>query len=144
MFFLFLFYFWNFKWLWAHNHRLVKYMYTRKSIHNSDRKGIKYRMSYPRWSTSLVASKQFCSDQSAVDQNETSKRNQLPHDPWKNLYWPLVLLSPGIRYKSWSMSKSWCWILYIITNLLILLRCSKICHSSDVNMLVTHPGVLLV
>jgi hypothetical protein len=38
-------------------------------------------MSYPRWSTSLVVNKQFWSDQSTVDQNETSKRNQLPHDP---------------------------------------------------------------
>ena len=41
-------------------------------------------MSYPRWSTSLVVNKQFWSDQSAVDQNETSKRNQLPHDPTTN------------------------------------------------------------
>jgi hypothetical protein len=40
-----------------------------------------------------------------------------------------------------EMSKSWCWILYIITSLLILLCCSKVCHSSDVNMLVTHPCV---
>jgi hypothetical protein len=48
------------------------------------RKGIKYRMSYPRWSTSLVVNKQFWSDQSAVDQNETRKRNQLPHDPTTN------------------------------------------------------------
>jgi hypothetical protein len=64
------------------------------SIHNSDRKGIKYRMSYPRWSTSLVVNKQFWSDQSAVDQNETSKRNQLPHDPTTN---------PGIRSNGlWS------------------------------------------
>jgi hypothetical protein len=61
-------------------------LFTHKSIHNSDRKGIKYRMFYPRWSTSLVVNKQFWSDQS---------------------------------------SKSWCWILYIITSLLILLRCSK-------------------
>ena len=53
-------------------------------MHNSDRKGIKYRMSYPRWSTSLVVNKQFWSDQSAVDQHETSKRNQLPHDPTTN------------------------------------------------------------
>jgi hypothetical protein len=36
------------------------------------------------------------------------------------------------------------WILYIIRSLLILLRCSKVCHSSDVNMLVTHPCALLV
>ena len=65
-----------------------------KSIHNSDRKGIKYRMSYPRWSTSLVVNKQFWSEQSAVDQNETSKRNQLPHDPTTN---------PGIRNNGlWS------------------------------------------
>ena len=56
-------------------------LFTHKSIHNSDGKDIKYRMSYPRWSTSLVVNKQFWSDQSAVDQNETSKRNQLPHDP---------------------------------------------------------------
>ena len=41
-------------------------------------------MSYPRWSTSLVVNKQSWSDQSAVDQNETSKRNQLPHDPTTN------------------------------------------------------------
>ena len=34
-------------------------LFTHKSIHNSDRKGIKYRMSYPRWSTSLVVNKQF-------------------------------------------------------------------------------------
>ena len=46
-------------------------LFTHKSIHNSDRKGIKYRMSYPRWSTSLVVNKQFWSDQSADDQNET-------------------------------------------------------------------------
>jgi hypothetical protein len=59
-------------------------LFTHKSIHNSDRKGIKYRMSYPRGSTSLVVNKQFWSDQSAVDQNETSKRNQLPHDPTTN------------------------------------------------------------
>ena len=59
-------------------------LFTHISIHNSDRKGIKYRMSYPRWSTSLVVNKQFWSDQSAVDQNETSKRNQLPHDPTTN------------------------------------------------------------
>jgi hypothetical protein len=32
---------------------------------------------------------------------------------------------PGMRYKSRSMSKSRCWILYIITSLLIPLRCSK-------------------
>jgi hypothetical protein len=106
--------------MWTHNHRLVMWfkvhrnvndirkqiiafikkhiiiLFTHKSIHNSDRKGIKYRMSYPCWSTT-----------------------------WKNLCWPLVLLSPGMRYKSRSMSKSWCWILYIITSLLILLRCSK-------------------
>jgi hypothetical protein len=137
-------------------------LFTHKLIHNSDRKGIKYRMSYPRWSTSLVVNKQFWSDQSAVDQNETSKRNQLPHDPTTNprirsnglwshhlnpdtdIRIPLVSLSPGLRYKSRSMSTSWCWILYIITSLLILLRCSKVCHSSDVNMLVTHPCVLLV
>ena len=51
-------------------------------------------MSYPRWSTSLVVNKQFWSDQSAVDQNETSKRNQLPHDPTTN---------PGIRSNGlWS------------------------------------------
>jgi hypothetical protein len=36
-------------------------LFTHKSIHNSDRKGIKYRMSYPRWSTSLVVHKQFWS-----------------------------------------------------------------------------------
>jgi len=65
----------------------IMILFTHKSIYNSDRKGIKYRMSYPRWSTSLV-NKQFWSDQSAVDQNETSKRNQLPHDPTTN---------PGIR-----------------------------------------------
>jgi hypothetical protein len=64
--------------------------------------------------------------------------------PLRHKWLPLVLLSPGMRYKSRSMSKSWCWILYIITSLLILLRCSKVCHSSDVNMLVTHPCVLLV
>jgi hypothetical protein len=45
-------------------------------------------MSYSRWSTSLVVNKQFWSDQSVVDQNETSKRIQLPHDPTTN---------PGIR-----------------------------------------------
>jgi hypothetical protein len=33
-------------------------LFTHKSIHNSDRKGIKYRMPYPRWSTSLVVNKQ--------------------------------------------------------------------------------------
>jgi hypothetical protein len=33
-------------------HIIILFMH--KSIHNSDRKGIKYRMSYPRWSTSLV------------------------------------------------------------------------------------------
>jgi hypothetical protein len=59
-------------------------LFTHKSIHNSDKKGIKYRMSYSRWSTSLVVNKQFWSDQSVVDQNETSKRNQLPHDPTTN------------------------------------------------------------
>jgi hypothetical protein len=69
-------------------------LFTHKSIHNSDRKGIKYRMSYPRWSTSLVVNKPFWSDQSAVNQNETSKRNQLPHDPTTN---------PGIRSNGlWS------------------------------------------
>jgi hypothetical protein len=62
-------------------HIIILFMH--KSIHNSDRKGITYRMSYPHWSTSLV-NKQFWSDQSAVDQNETSKRNQLPHDPTTN------------------------------------------------------------
>jgi hypothetical protein len=50
-------------------------LFTHKSIHNSDRNGIKYWMSYPRWSTFLVVNKQFWSDQSAVDQNETSKRS---------------------------------------------------------------------
>jgi len=30
-------------------------------------------MSYPRWSTSLVVNKQFWSDQSAVDQNDTMR-----------------------------------------------------------------------
>jgi hypothetical protein len=75
-----------------HSHIII--LFTHKSIHNSDRKGIKYRMSYPRWSTSLVVNKQFWSDQSAVDQNETSKRNQLPHDPTTN---------PGIRSNGlWS------------------------------------------
>jgi hypothetical protein len=136
-------------------------LFTHKSILNSDRKGIKYRMSYPHWSTSLVVNKQFWSDQSAVGQNETSKRNQLPHDPTTNTgirsnglwshhlnpdtdvrkctkksfplrhkwlhqqntrmrdkhvnitwvadfrCWPLVLLSPGMGYKSRSKSKSW-------------------------------------
>jgi hypothetical protein len=53
-------------------------LFTHKSIHNSDRKGIKYRMSSPRWSTSLVVNKQFLSDQSAVDQNETSYLTILP------------------------------------------------------------------
>ena len=43
-------------------------LFTHKSIHNSDRKGIKYRMSYPCWPTSLVVHTQFWSDQSAVDQ----------------------------------------------------------------------------
>ena len=41
-------------------------------------------MSYPCWSTSLVVNKQFWSDQSAVDQNETSKSNHLPQDPTTN------------------------------------------------------------
>jgi hypothetical protein len=59
-------------------------LFTHTEMHNSDRKGIKYRMSYPRWSTSLVVNKQFWSDQSAVDQHETSKRNQLPQDPTTN------------------------------------------------------------
>ena len=69
-------------------------LFTHKSIHNSDRKGIKYWLSYSRWSTSLVVNKQFWSDQSAVDQNETSKRNQLPHDSTTN---------PGIRSNGlWS------------------------------------------
>ena len=69
-------------------HRII--LFTHKSIHNFDRKGIKYRMSYTRWSTSIVVNLlvSFWSDQSAVDQNETSKRNQLPHDPTTN---------PGIR-----------------------------------------------
>ena len=44
-------------------------LFTHKSIHNFDRKGIKYWMSYPRWSTSLV------------DQNETSKRS---NDLWSH------------------------------------------------------------
>jgi uncharacterized YccA/Bax inhibitor family protein len=48
-------------------------LFTHKSIHNSDRKGIKYRMFYPRWSTSLVVNKQFWSDQSAVDLLRCSK-----------------------------------------------------------------------
>ena len=56
-------------------------LYTHKSIHNSDRKGIKYRISYPRWSNSLVVNKQLWSDQSAVDQNETSKRS---NDLWSH------------------------------------------------------------
>jgi hypothetical protein len=47
------------------------------NIHNSDRKGIKHRMSYPRWSTSLVVNKQFWSDQSAVDQNEVRETSYL-------------------------------------------------------------------
>jgi hypothetical protein len=46
-------------------------LFTHKSIHN--RKGIKYRMSFPRWATSLVVSKQFWSDQSAFDQNDTMR-----------------------------------------------------------------------
>ena len=48
-------------------------LFTHKSIHNSDRKGTKYRMSCTRWSTSLVVNKQFWSDQSAVDQNDTMR-----------------------------------------------------------------------
>jgi hypothetical protein len=59
----------------------IMILFTHKSIHNSDRKGIKYWMSYPRWSTSLVVNKQFWSDQSAVDQNETSKRS---NDLWSH------------------------------------------------------------
>jgi len=47
--------------------------FTHKSIHNFDRKGIKYWMFYPCWSTSLVVNKQFWSDQSAVDQNDTMR-----------------------------------------------------------------------
>ena len=71
-----------------HNETYNHPFHAQINIHNSDRKGIKYRMSYPRWSISLVVNKQFWSDQSAVDQNETSKRNQLPHDPTTN---------PGLR-----------------------------------------------
>jgi hypothetical protein len=59
----------------------IMILYTHKSIHNSDRKGIKYRISYPRWSNSLVVNKQLWSDQSAVDQNETSKRS---NDLWSH------------------------------------------------------------
>jgi hypothetical protein len=100
---------WLFVKMWFKVHRNVNYirkqiiaftkkhiiiLFTHKSIHNSERKGIKYRMSYPRWSTSLVVNKQFWSDQLVVDQNETSKRNQLSHDPTTN---------PGIRSNGlWS------------------------------------------
>jgi hypothetical protein len=59
-----------------------------------------------------------------------------------NLCWPLVLLSPGLRYKSRSMSKSWCWILYIITSLLVLLRCSKVCHSCVYDLLIAFSKFL--
>ena len=62
-------------------------LFTHKSIHNSDRKGIKYRMSYPRWSTSLVVNKQFWSDQSAVNQNEQVRESSY-----------LTILRPTLEY----------------------------------------------
>ena len=62
-------------------------LFTHKSIHNSDRKGIKYRMSYPRWSTSLVVNKQFWTDKSAVDQNETRETSYL------TILWPILKYS---------------------------------------------------
>ena len=79
-------------------------LFTHKSIHNFDRKGIKYRMSYPRWSTSLVVNKQSWSDQSAVDQSETSKRNQLPHDP--------TILRPTMEYAAMVCDECWILTLY--------------------------------
>jgi hypothetical protein len=41
-------------------------LFTHKSIHNSDKKDIKYRIYYPCWATSLVVNKQFWSIKSNV------------------------------------------------------------------------------
>ena len=56
-------------------------LFTHKSIHNSDRKGIKYRMSYPRWLIFLAVNKQFWSDQSAV---------------WSKWYNAVIRCVPGV------------------------------------------------
>ena len=66
-------------------------LFTHKSIHNSDRKGKIYRMSYPGWSTSLVVSKQFWSDQSAVDQDKQVRETSY-----------LTILRPTLEYRLWS------------------------------------------
>jgi hypothetical protein len=47
-------------------------------------------MNIPYW----VHDSEFWSDQSAVDQNEASKRNQLPRDPTTKLEYAAMVCDP--------------------------------------------------